>query len=55
MIAIRGSKIIYATMEEVMKHTDMKLRRGKDEWWSDIKRLAEVLGGRAGIVASSTY
>lgn len=50
MIAIRGSKIVYATMEEVQKHTDMKLRRGKDEWWSDIKFLAEVMGGRAGLV-----
>ena len=53
MIAIRGSSIVYADMDEVMKHTDMKLRRGTDEWWSDIKRLAEVVGGRAGLVASS--
>ncbi|CAD6571762.1 MAG: 6-phosphofructokinase, alpha subunit [Tremellales sp. Tagirdzhanova-0007] len=53
MIAIRGSKIVYADMDEVMRHTDMKLRRGTDEWWSDIKRLAEVMGGRAGLVASS--
>jgi len=53
MIAIRGSSIIYADMEEVKRHTDMKLRRGTDEWWSDIKRLAEVMGGRAGLVASS--
>nr|XP_019047124.1 6-phosphofructokinase [Kwoniella bestiolae CBS 10118]OCF26054.1 6-phosphofructokinase [Kwoniella bestiolae CBS 10118] len=52
MIAIRGSKIVYATMEEVLKHTDMKLRRGKDEWWSDIKRLAEIMGGRQGLVSS---
>lgn len=53
MIAIRGSKIVYATMEEVLKHTDMKLRRGKDTWWADIKRLAEVMGGREGLVAST--
>ncbi|WVQ69303.1 6-phosphofructokinase [Kwoniella botswanensis] len=52
MIAIRGSKIVYATMEEVLKHTDMKLRRGKDEWWSDIKRLAEIMGGRQGLISS---
>ncbi|WWC59514.1 6-phosphofructokinase [Kwoniella dejecticola CBS 10117] len=52
MIAIRGSKIVYATMDEVLKHTDMKLRRGKDEWWSDIKRLAEIMGGRQGLVSS---
>ncbi|KAK4687790.1 6-phosphofructokinase 1, partial [Tremellales sp. Uapishka_1] len=54
MIAIRGSKIIYATMEEVLEHTDMKLRRGKDEWWSDIKKLAEVMGGREGLVEYSS-
>ncbi|WVQ83277.1 6-phosphofructokinase [Cryptococcus sp. DSM 104549] len=53
MIAIRGSKIVYASMEEVLKVTDMKLRRGKDEWWSDVKRLAEVMGGRAGLMASA--
>ncbi|WWC86865.1 6-phosphofructokinase [Kwoniella dendrophila CBS 6074] len=53
MIAIRGSKIVYATMDEVLKHTDMKKRRGKDEWWSDIKRLAEIMGGRQGLVAST--
>jgi 6-phosphofructokinase 1 len=53
MIAIRGSKIVYATMDEVKKHTDMKLRRGKDEWWLDIKFLAEVMGGRAGLVANA--
>jgi 6-phosphofructokinase 1 len=52
MIAIRGSKIVYASMEEVMRHTDFKLRRGTDEWWSDIKRLVEVMGGRTGVLAS---
>lgn len=54
MIAIRGSKIVYANMDEVKQHSDMKLRRGKDEWWSDIKRLAELMGGRTGVVASTT-
>ena len=53
MIAIRGSKIVYATMEEVLKHSDMKLRRGTDEWWAEIKGLAEVMGGRSGLVAAS--
>lgn len=52
MIAIRGSGIMYATMDEVLSHSDMKLRRGKDEWWSDIKRLAEVMGGRTGLLES---
>ena len=52
MIAIRGSGIIYATMDEVVAHGDMKNRRGKDVWWRDIKGLAEALGGRAGLAAS---
>lgn len=42
MIAIRGRKIVYATMDEVRDVTDMKLRKGKDEWWAHIKPLAEV-------------
>ena len=52
MIAIRGSQIVCVFLVEQMTAYDMKLRRGTDEWWSDIKRLAEVMGGRAGIIAS---
>jgi 6-phosphofructokinase 1 len=52
MIAIRGSNVEFATMDEVVAHGDMKLRRGKDVWWRDIKELAEVMGGRAGLKAS---
>lgn len=50
MIAIRGSKISYPCMETVMQQTDMKLRRGTDNWWSNIKDLVEVMGGRTGVV-----
>ncbi|RXK34722.1 6-phosphofructokinase [Tremella mesenterica] len=53
MIAIRSSKIVYANMDVVLGHTDMKLRRGTDVWWGDIKHLVEVMGGRTGLVASS--
>ena len=53
MIAIRGSKVMYADMEQVKKRTNMKLRTGTDVWWGDIKRLAEVMGGRTGLVASN--
>lgn len=52
MIAIRGSQIVLATVEEVSRHTDFKLRRGKDEWWADIKGLAEMMGGRSGLVGA---
>ena len=50
MIAIVSSKIKMATMAEVAKHTDMKLRRGKHEWWEGIKGLAEIMGGRTGLI-----
>jgi 6-phosphofructokinase 1 len=50
MIAIRGSRIVYATVDEVAAHTDFKLRRGKDEWWAEIKDLTEMMGGRTGLV-----
>ncbi|WOO76391.1 ATP-dependent 6-phosphofructokinase [Vanrija pseudolonga] len=52
MIAVRGSKILYAKMSDVISHTDVKLRRGEDVWWYDIKRLVEILGGRTGLVTS---
>lgn len=42
MIAIVGSKIVYATMDEVKEVTDMKRRKGTNEWWRSIKPLAEV-------------
>ena len=52
MIAIVSSKIKMATMEEVGRHTDMKKRRGKDEWWTGIKGLAETMGGRTGLMSN---
>ncbi|GMK57913.1 hypothetical protein CspeluHIS016_0407470 [Cutaneotrichosporon spelunceum] len=51
MIATRGSKIVFASMSDVKHHTDMKRRRGTDVWWAGIKGLAEVMGGRTGVLA----
>lgn len=51
MIAIRKGTIVYATMEEVMRYTDMEKRRGTDVWWAGIKNLVELMGGRAGVLA----
>ncbi len=50
IITIQGSQIVFATVDEVMKATDMKNRRGKRTWWRDLKALAEMMGGRAGLV-----
>lgn len=52
MIAIRGSKIVFASMPDVLAHTDMTKRRGEDVWWHDVKRLVEILGGRSGLVTN---
>lgn len=52
MIAIRGSQLSNMTMAEVLEHTDMKRRRGTDVWWKDIKGLAELMGGRTGLVGN---
>ncbi len=49
-ITIQGSQIVFATVDEVLKATDMKNRRGKSTWWRDLKDLAEMMGGRAGLV-----
>ncbi|BEJ12888.1 hypothetical protein CspHIS471_0300620 [Cutaneotrichosporon sp. HIS471] len=50
MIAIRGSKIVFASMSDVQNHTDMKRRRGTDVWWAGVKGLTEVMGGRTGVL-----
>ncbi|KAL7420027.1 6-phosphofructokinase, alpha subunit [Cryptotrichosporon argae] len=52
MIAIQGSQVKFASMDEVLAVTDMKRRRGKHVWWRDIKKLAEVMGGREGLLAA---
>lgn len=52
MIAIRGSKIVFASMPDVLAQTDMSKRRGEDVWWHDVKHLVEIMGGRAGLVTN---
>lgn len=49
-ITIQGSQIIFAPVADVLKAADMKNRRGKETWWKDMKALAELLGGRTGLV-----
>lgn len=46
VITIQGSSIALTPVQEVVKHADMKNRRGIDPWWEGLKDLAEVLGGR---------
>jgi 6-phosphofructokinase 1 len=49
-ITIQGSQIIFAPVADVLKAADMKNRRGKETWWKEMKALAELLGGRTGLI-----
>jgi 6-phosphofructokinase 1 len=51
VITIQKSSIVFAQVQDVCKHADMKNRRGKNQWWEGFKILAETLGGRTAIVA----
>jgi 6-phosphofructokinase 1 len=46
VITIQGSSITMTPVQEIVKHADMKNRRGINPWWEGLKDLAEVLGGR---------
>lgn len=50
VITIRGSTVSMTPVQEMVKHADMKNRRGKIPWWEGYKELAEALGGKAGLV-----
>jgi 6-phosphofructokinase 1 len=45
IITIQGSAIKWLPVEEMVKHADMKNRRGKHVWWEGFKELVEVLVG----------
>lgn len=45
MITIEGSSINLTPVQDVVKHADMKNRRGTHSWWEGFKELAEKLGG----------
>lgn len=46
VITIQGTSIKLTPVSEMVKHADMKNRRGKHVWWEGIKQLTEMLGGR---------
>ncbi|KIJ52636.1 hypothetical protein M422DRAFT_26205 [Sphaerobolus stellatus SS14] len=52
VITIEGSTIGFTTIEDMVKHADMKNRRGINPWWSGVKDLAETLGGRKALLKS---
>ena len=50
VITIQGSSIIFTQVQDMLKAADMKNRRGKKQWWTGFKSLAEELGGRTALV-----
>ena len=50
VITIQGSSLRWVPVQEMVKHADMKNRRGKEMWWADIKDLVEALSGRSKLV-----
>jgi 6-phosphofructokinase 1 len=50
VITVQGSAIVFTQVQEMLKHADLKNRRGKTQWWQGFKDLAEALGGRTAMV-----
>lgn len=50
VITIQGSSIVFTPVDDLVRHADMKKRRGKNTWWEGMKDLAEMLGGRTELV-----
>jgi 6-phosphofructokinase 1 len=46
VITIQKSVLEWVPVQEMVRHADMKNRRGKTAWWKEIKDLAEALVGR---------
>lgn len=53
VITIQGTSIKLTPVSEMVKHADMKNRRGKHVWWEGMKQLTEMLGGRTELVGVS--
>lgn len=45
IITIQGSSIKWVPVKEMLEHADLKNRRGKTQWWTEYKGLAEALAG----------
>lgn len=45
IITIQGSSIKWVPVQEMLEHADIKNRRGKTQWWSELKDLVESLAG----------
>ncbi|GAA5860004.1 hypothetical protein JCM8547_003054 [Rhodosporidiobolus lusitaniae] len=45
-IAIQGAGIRFVGVDEMMAAADFKNRRGKQQWWTPVETLVDVLAGR---------
>ncbi|GJJ08561.1 hypothetical protein Clacol_002780 [Clathrus columnatus] len=52
VITIQGSLIVFTPVREMLQYADMKNRRGTGTWWSGMKDLVEVFGGRTALIPS---
>ncbi|KIK17639.1 hypothetical protein PISMIDRAFT_110989 [Pisolithus microcarpus 441] len=50
VITIQGSALKWVPVTEMVKHADMKNRRGKEAWWEPVKGWVEALSGRSELV-----
>ncbi|KAG5716248.1 6-phosphofructokinase [Termitomyces sp. T112] len=46
VITIQSSSIKWVPVQEMVKHADMKNRRGKESWWQGVTEIVEALVGR---------
>ncbi|KIY43861.1 6-phosphofructokinase [Fistulina hepatica ATCC 64428] len=50
VITIQSSSVKFVPVQEMVPHADMENRRGKEQWWLELKLLTEVLAGRPQMV-----
>lgn len=46
VITIQGTKVKWVGVKEMVENADMKNRRGKTQWWTKYKKMAEMLVAR---------
>jgi 6-phosphofructokinase 1 len=51
VITIQASSIEWVPVLEMVKHADMKNRRGKEGWWTGVHELVEAMVGRTQLLA----
>lgn len=54
VITIQGSTVELTPVQQMVKHADMKNRRGNESWWEQYKGLAEALGGKTPLMADKS-